>query len=573
MAKISRVLTAFGALVLLSLSSFGNNFTPANAEDSDSNHFVNRTQTTNEVECGVNVSTISPWVSNANVEISFPSSSLASKSYLALDIDVLESKNNPELIMRLGANGVTFGSPDNVTIPGSPTSIQKMWGDWFFFPVGRTTIFISIANYMPSLSDISSFGFYFDTGVSGRSGKMIIRGLYLTSGQEVHEDDTDIMQLSDLTADVATSAINDSRYTSLGVDSSKVGGSEGTWNIDGVALHSSFENSLKIHVKATSEGGQASEAPNDYGFLTLDYTDHPIDISGDDGFAFSVYAPKKETYFRIYVEDTDGHFYQPDVNGVSTSQSIMYPMIYNELPSSIMCFYNAFYLDEKTGGTVYVPYEDFIPVTYFQESDRESGPSTFSSIKKIHIGLDMLYGLRRYVMFSEFASVSIADNTINAFTRFSDLSASEWNRDSYLFSTVVKCQENDLRKGNFVIAEAEEEDQPGAITPIDLTQLNSAIGLSKTLDKSKYTKDSWNKLSKALITANNILEYSFLYSQVDIDNATIAVMYAIRTLEFKEPTNNLSLYIILGSIALALIVGGIITTAVVVKKKKGAKAQ
>jgi len=248
-------------------------------------------------------------------------------------------------------------------------------------------------------------------------------------------------------------------------------------------------------------------------------------------------------------------------------------MVYNEIPSSIMCFYNAFYLDEKTGGTVYVPYEDFVPVDYFQESDREAGPSTFSSIKKIHIGLDMLYGLRRYVMFSEFASVSIANNVINSFTRFSTLSATEWNRDSYLFSTVIKCQENELRKGNFVITEAGEEDQPGAITPIDLTQLNSAIGLSNTLDKSRYTKDSWNKLNKALITANNILEYSFLYSQVDIDNATIAVMYAIRTLEFREPTNNISLFIILGSVAIVLVAGGIVATAVVIKKKKGAKAR
>lgn len=573
MTKISRVLTAFGALFLLSLSSFGNNFTMANAEDSDDNHFVNRTQTTNEVEYGVNISTISPWVSNANVEISFPSSSLDSKSFLALDVDVLESKNNPEFIMRLGANGVTFGNPDNVTIPGSPTSIQKMWGNWFFFPLGRTTIFISIASYLSSLSSISSFGFYFDTGVSGRSGKMIIRGLYLTSEQGVHEDDMDIMQLGDLTTDAATNAINDSRYTSLGVDSSKVGGNEETWTIDGVALHSSFEDSLKIHVKATSEGGQASEAPDDYGFLTIDYTDHPINIAGDDGFAFSVYAPKKETYFRIYVEDTDGHFYQPNVDGTSSSESIMYPMIYNEIPSSIMCFYNAFYLDEKTGGTVYVPYEDFVPVDYFQESNRETGPSTFSNIKKIHIGLDMLYGLRRYVMFSEFASVNIANDTINAFTRFSTLSTTEWNRDSYLLSAVIKCQENELRKGNFVITEAGEEDQPGAITPIDLIQLNSAIGLSNNLDRSRYTKDSWNKLDKALITANNIIEYSFLYSQVDIDNATVAVLYAIRTLEFKEPTNNISLLIILGSVAIALVAGGIITTTIVIKKKKGAKVR
>ncbi len=468
--------------------------------------------------------TNSPWVSGTKWEISFSSQAI-NKAYLVFDFDVTLSKNNPELVSRLGLNGNYFTGHDGENFHGSSGSIMKNYGDWFFLTPGRNQLYLPTNIFCTSITSMDKFGLYFDTGFANRSGSSLnIYGLYLadTFDEELMTNyitPKNYQEHEDLITKVGVTS-------NISVD--KVVGS-----IKGAFLYGDYINSLLMHVKFSSEGGKTTEQPDDYGYITVDLG-RTVDISSDEGFAFSTYALEGETYFRIVLEDNNHHFYMPAFNGGAKEDAGSYPMINDSILMGILHFYGALFLEEKQSGTVYIPYDKFVGIDYMFGQTQTISSERIANISKIHIGMDMKYGLGRNLVINEFATCNNASNSITSLIRLADLSETEWNRDNYSQSTKISCNNSSKHQGNFVLSALPENRVPGTKDPISIDELNNVIALARTLNEKDYTSVSWATLKTKLENAENIAQYSELYEQTDINEAVKGLLKAIRGLKSAE---------------------------------------
>ncbi len=164
----------------------------------------------------LNVETDSPWATNADIVIELTETTV-NKAYLAVDLEVAYTGGSDILaVMHMGVNGTQFMGPDDVLIPGSPYGVDKKWGNWFFVPHGRTTLYISVADYLSNVETLSEFGIYFDTGVPEKAGSIVnVYGIYLVDViNEVNA--TNLIDFSSITVE-EDNVVNDDAILSNGV--------------------------------------------------------------------------------------------------------------------------------------------------------------------------------------------------------------------------------------------------------------------------------------------------------------------------------------------------------------------
>lgn len=510
--------TIFSAFSL-AISSKSTRAVLADGEDG----YIVKNESTAVEDC-FEVVTNSPWVSGAKWEISFTEITV-NKAYIVLDYDVTLSLNNPELVTRLGLNGSYFTGHDGENFHGSNINIMKNWGDWFFLNPGRNQVYFPTEYFCSSITSANKFGLYFDTGFANRSGSSLnIYGLY---------------QADTFDEELTTNYITPKSYqdhedliTTVGANS-RLSIDKVLDTVAGAWLYGDYVGALKMHVKSGGEGGQTIDNPNDYGYISLTL-DTPVDVSGDEGFAFSAFAIDGETYFRIALEDSNGHIYMPALVGSPKEDAGTYPMIEDAIPVSILHFYGALYLDDKQSGTSYIPYEKFATTDYFLGASKAMSSSRIANIVKIHIGMDMLWGLGRNLVVNEFGTCDVDTMTVKSISQFSKLSETEWNRTNFSQSTKIAVNGAQIHKDNYVITAITEEQVPGAKAPVDPAELERAIQLAKSLNEKDYTAVTWAVLKTKLENAENLVQYSELYEQKDFDDATKALMKAIRGLQLDE---------------------------------------
>ena len=528
-------------------------------------------ETTEEKEEYFKIVTNSPWETGAKWEISLLTPQTLNKSYIVIDFEVTKSLNNPELVARLGLNGTYFNAPntDDHYYHGSHGDIMKNWGDWFFLTPGRNQLYLSVETFASSIVNMESFSIFFDTGFDNRSGSSInIYGLY---------------QANAFDEELTTNYIVPNTYkthpeaiTKVGVTASTI--TNGGKEIRGAYLFGDYVGALNIHVKSSTEGGTKMDKDNagegnDYGYLTISLN-NAVDITDDEGFAFSVYALKGVTFFRITLEDEEGHFFAPALYGGEQGDAKTFPMISDSVLMTITHFYAAIFMEEKDNGTVYIPYDCFEGQQHMFEEDHLVQTTRITNIKRIHVGLDMWYGLGRNLVVNEFGTCDLETESVKSLVQLSKLSNAEWNRDNFNSSTRLSVNNSDAHKNNFTFRAINENEIPGAKELIDIDSLNRTIKLAKSLNKNDYTQDSWENLAIKLENAENIATYSELYEQKDIDDATNDLLMAIRKLELNTTNKKQGLkpvYIVLIAVGggVLLLGGAAAITIVSIKKKRG----
>lgn len=535
-----------------------------------------------DVESRFSVVTHSPWATDTKLLISFTETEVGESEYLVLDYDTTLSKNNPELVARLGVNGNYFKGHDNEFFHGSTKNVMKNYGDWFFLPPGRNQLFLPVETFLldssnQKLENINEFDIFFDTGFENRSGSSIdIYGLYFANSFEE--------TLSNNMIEASTYDADDTRITKIGINLDIIS-DQNAGEIQGAWLNGDYVGALQMHVKGNDEGGTRIAAPEDeYGFITITLNES-IDISNDEGFAFSVFAPDGETYFKIILEDNNGYYYMPIFSGSNKDGAGHYPMMTDGIVLSILHFFGALYMDNKENGTAYIPYDKFEGVDHMFGEDIPLPTTPIDNIKKIHIGMDMNYGLGRNLVINEFGTCDVETASINSILQLSEMSETEWNRERFAQSENITINGSDKHRNNLVITAIDEEHIPGAKEIVNTAELENAIDLAHSLNKSDYTVKSWNYFLEKLDDAENILQYSMLYEQSDCDKATTDLLIAIRKLEPNTTTNNNSraLIIVASSVGggLVLIFGGLIIAGFIVggsafalftgKRKNGGK--
>ena len=417
------------------------------------------------------ITTNSPWVANAKWELSFAETAI-NKAYVVLDYDVTLSLNNPELVARLGINGTYFTGHDGENFHGSRNNIMKNWGDWFFLTPGRNQVYFPTDIFCSSVENMNKFGLYFDTGFDARAGSSInVYGLYLADtfddalttnyiAPKNYQDHTDLIETVGVRLELSVDKL--------------MGEIAGAW------LYGDYVGALKMHAKTASEGGHTVEQPDDFGYLTITL-DQPVDVSEDDGFAFSVYGVEGETYFRIILEDDQGYFYQPAMVGGSKDSAGSYPMISDSIVASILHFYGCFYLNDKETGTAFFPYSALGGVNYMFGENRAINSDPISNIAKIHVGMDMLYGLGRNLVINEFGTCKASTDSVKSLVQLSKLSDTEWDRNNLANSTKLSINGSNTHKGNFAINAITENEVPGAKVAVDTTSIKNTVALAKTL--------------------------------------------------------------------------------------------
>ncbi len=539
------------------------------AASSDSNSdFINRREVSTSGDSNIEIQTISPWVSGAKVEIELDDVDI-DKAYLVIDIEVVESINNTEAVMHFGVNETVIEGPDDVSIHGNPTNVQKMWGNWFFVPQGRTALYISVDDYLTDTNTLNKFGIYFDTGVSGRSVKMNVWGLYLSNELDQIETEN-LITLNGINFDETTHIVDDSSIIAVGTTVKFYNNNESKWEFDAAEIHDDWENALKIHVKSESEGGIATHDPDGYGFVTFDFGNDTIVPSQNNGIALQVYALSGETYFKIFFEDINGHIFTPNIPGTGPTESTVgFKFGQESIASTQAGFYNAVYLPEDTAGTIYIPFTNLIQVNRFLGENLTTTPEIeIGQICKLHIGLDMEYGLGRSLAIGSMVYVNPVTGELNSIIKTSDLGSQELNIDDVTSGTIVMINETGNQLENFILSKLDVSETPGFIPENDLSELNTVIDIVESLDRRQYTDESWQNVQDELLNAINIRDYQELYNQNDIETAANNLYLTYVRLDKIEQTSNLTLWIVLGSSFSGLVILGVLGF-LIIRKKRG----
>lgn len=557
---ILSTILSFGLCSILPLT---NVLSPALAESTDGYVEVEKNV---QIDGKFSAVTNSPWVNDTKLIFNFDSVSI-NKAYIVFDYDVTLSNDNPELVTRIGINDAYFQGHDGTYYHGSNYDVMKNWGDWFFLPVGRNKVYFPVTDFCSSVASMNNWGLYFDTFYEKRSGSSIdIYGLYLVDSYD-DELENNIILPEDYIAE-------ETKITKLGIDLT-IFPTENADQILGAYLYGDYVNSLRMHVKNGREGGIPVSQPDDYGYLSISLNE-AFDVSSDEGFAFSIFACSGYTYFRIVLEDDEGYFYMPVFNGGPKDSAGSYPMINYGTIGSILHFYGALYLDDQDFGTVYIPYKSFVGLNYMFEESQPLSPHPIQKIKTIHVGMDMNYGLGRNLVINEFATCDVETESITSMLQMSKMSETEWNRNKVLLSTNITIHGLDAYANNYVVSVVDKYHVPGAKEEVDISELQHAVNLAKTFEKEDYTEQSWSNLMTKLENAENLLQYSSLYEQSDIENATSELLVAIRQLKpiaEVEANNDVNplIIIIISISSVILLSGAVIGIVFVIKKKRGKK--
>jgi hypothetical protein len=538
------------------------------------------------VEDGLIVETQESWVTNSDTyfEVTLDEEYvLNSNDYLAIDFKITKH-NYDYFICKFGVNGHLFSVGENgsETITsfaainsGAVSTVTQKFNFFFFFVAEFDgTIFIS-KDYIGSNNELEStiktFRVQYDSSNPSRQFNVVWRSIYVVNKEYLsREEGKTLFNFKDLnTNDDKT--INDKRFKSSNNLVTSNDSREYTiTTIEGVNLISSLDRGMVFGMRSKSDGAvdlSSDEFGDTYknnalSLLKFDLQDRSF--SPRDGFAFNFYAITN-CYFKVIIQDENGNLFMSNIPSVgSTTMNYIDSL---SVAKTLQCRYEAFYVEAKQSGTVFVPYSSLIDCKYFK-GNPVNNTDVLGKITAIYLGIAYSLSPGKRIIFGSFSDVSIKEEKVTTIFDTAKLSEEELNYDDLLASTFAYPDGTSEYHINNLKIEKAYPSLLSTFKNIDL--LKGLIERCKSIDKDLYTESSYENLKNILITVELSLENEYL-SQSELDTMYEKLSLAFYNLELKEEKNSIvDLIFFIASIVSAII--GIsflaIVVAVLFKRKK-----
>lgn len=453
--------------------------------------------------------------------VSFPQTGFTD-NYLALRLTV-ESVTGSFMTFRLGTNGSYFssGAEDSVhtvkavTDTGETVDVEQKFGYWFFVPVGFSGVLyiprelcVIGGSHTPvrSLQDVCVF---YDASAYGAASTVAFDKLYACSEVGASSDDC-IVDFSALTAD-DDGNVTDARFSGTGVAAVNRAEQTGAYRCDGVELYADMAGAVVFGVKTPSEGGSVVENTYAYGWASIELGENAF--APTDGLAFTVLGISRECYFRVYLEDRNGALWQPRVALTEGMASFFRDGVDMGLRGMFGCLY----MLKGEIGTAYIPYDDFVSVTYggdFLGRDIAAG-TEMGDIVRIHIGMDMVYGLGRRMAIGAFADVDLHTETVTSVVDLAKLDGTQVDTAQPALGTVLHCESSRTHTGNWVWSRLSAKQLPDYI---DKDYLQRLVDTCSDMPDASYAESDWKQFQNHLTVAKAVLGNAFA-TQEQIDSA------------------------------------------------------
>jgi len=403
-----------------------------------------------------------------NAALDFTSASLEGKSVLAIDIENTGVTGGSDAYanVKVGINGNILNKYDNLFLTSEPSNVvEKKWGDWWFIaPSSRATVFLPTAEWLEGQTEIHQISFIFDNYAGNtKIFDVTLHGVYLLTANSVYGGTNLLPVLSNDESD----AISDTKLALLNCTAS--------YTTTAIKSNMSLDGSPKIHVKSTGEGGVADTG---YSFLTIKPTTSDLLINSKNGFAFDVNTYAGECYIQMQLINTDGTMFQYSYVDWNNRGVLLTTPDGTVSHSIVHTLYGGLYIPANVKGTLYVPYSVFFT-------------TPAGILREIKIGLDVQYGLGRSIALGNFVHVdATTTHKVYNMCTLSDLSESQWNRESLNLGTNFFCGETGNKFSDFAVSEYKYFDV------YFLSQLNSgafkATLNGETLDMNQVQVGSTN---------------------------------------------------------------------------------
>lgn len=537
-------------------------------------------------ENGLIVETQDTWVANSNtffeltLDTPYP---LRDGDFLAIDFEVTRHVYD-YFICKFGVNGQLFavgaeGSDTVINHPalhnGSIITVTQKFGFFFFFSgTFKGTIYISrdyIGTNEALETEIRSFRVQYDSSNVSRHTTIVWHELYVVNQEYLPaQQGTLLFDFHSLvTNDDKT--INDNRFiASENLTVSNDNRETLVTSIEGVNLVSSLDYAMIFGMRSKSDGAvdlsseefAGAYTNNVLSLLKFDLGDRTF--VPHDGFAFNFYAITN-CYFKVIVEDENGNRYMPNIpsSGSNTFNCVNSLSVVNTVEGR----YEAFYVNAKQTGTIYVPYSSLIDCRYFQgEAVTNSG--TLGQIRAIYLGIAFSLSPGRRIIFGAFSDVSVGDEKVVTIFDTAKLSHEELNYDNLSASTFAyPIGTSQHHIDNLKIEKA----NPSLLSSYKhLELLLGLIARCREIDPTKYTKESYENLRNVLLTVELSMDNEYLsQAEFNVLYEKLSKAYFNLVLAYQGSQINGNLILLIASSCLAL--GGIsflLTTLVKLRKRR-----
>lgn len=535
------------------------------------------------VENGLIVETPESWTTNSStyfeVNLETPYE-LQENDFLAIDFEVTRHVYD-YFLCKFGVNGHLFSVGENGsdTVTNHPSlnngnisTVTQKFGFFFLFTADfKGTIYIS-KDYIGSNNEldtvISSFRVQYDSSNVTRKTTVVWHNVYVVNQEYLTlEQGTLLFDFHSLfTNDDKT--INDNRFTcSKNLIVCNDNRETALTSIDGVNLVSSFDSGMVFGMKSKPDGAvdlSAEEfnglyANNTLSLLKFDLGDKSF--TPHDGFAFNFYAVTN-CYFKVIIEDENGNLLMPNIpsSGSNSFNCVNTLSVVNTIQGK----YEAFFVNAKQTGTVYIPYSSLIDCKYFQ-GNQVTNSGTLGKITAVYLGIALSLSPGRRIIFGSFADISITNDFVASVFDTSKLSHEELNYDNLLSSTFAyPVGTSEYHINNLKIERA----YPSLLSTFKNTELLvGLIARCKAVDPSLYTPASYDNLKNTLLVVELSLDNEYL-SQAEVDTLYVKLSKAFFNLELVDNRNKVDLNLIFLISSGCFALGGITFISLVLLRRK-----
>lgn len=535
------------------------------------------------VENGLIVETHDSWSTNSDTyfEVNLDSPyQLKENDFLAIDFEVTRHVYD-YFICKFGVNGRLFSvgenGSDTVTNHASLnndniSTVTQKFGFFFLFSADfKGTIYISkdyIGSNSQLESEITSFRVQYDSSNVSRKTTIVWHSVYVVNEEYLPvEQGTLLFDFHSLVSN-DDKTINDNRFAcSKNLIISNDNREITMTSIDGVNLVSSLEYGMVFGMRTKSDGAVDLASEEFAGAYSNDVLSLlKFDLGNKsfvphDGFAFNFYAVTN-CYFKMIVQDEYGNLFMPNIPSSGSNNFNCINTL--SVVETVLGKYEAFYVNAKQSGTIYVPYSSLIDCRYFQ-GQPVANSGTLGKITAVYLGIAFSLSPGKRIIFGSFADVNVANDAVVSIFDTSKLSGDELNYDdirSSTFAYPIGTSEHHIN--NLKIERA----YPSLLSTFKNTELLvGLIARCKAVDATLYTKASYENLKNVLLTVELSLDNEYL-SPAEVDTLYEKLSKAYFNLRLKDNgiDVNINLIFLISSGCVAL--GGMTFLSLVLFRRK-----
>lgn len=581
-----KLLPLFLSLLMLPLCFNKADFSATYAQD-DGGTIVDKEEKT-IIEDGLIARTQDSWVTNSNTffEVTLDDEyTFQANDYLAIDFKVTQHTYD-YFICKFGVNGHLFsvgdsGSESVNSFPsingGRISNVTQKYNFFFFFTAEFDgTIYIS-KDYIGANNvletKIQTFRVQYDSSNPTRQFSVVWRSIYIVNAEYLSRDQgTTLFDFKTLnTNDDKT--VNDTRFThSDNLTISNEYREETVTTISGVNLTSSLDSAMIFGMRSKSDGA-VNLSDEEYGdtyknnvlsLLKFDLQEKSYEPR--DGFAFNFYGITN-CYFKVILEDENHNKYMPNISSSGASSPINY-VDQLSVVKTIQGRYEAFYVDAKQCGTVYVPYSSMIDCKYFQGNPVVNS-GEMGKIIAVYLGIAFSLSPGRRIIFGSFADVSISEEKVVTIFDTAKLSNEELNYSNLIASTFAYPIGTSEHHINNLKIERAYSSILSTYKNVEL--LKGLVKRCQNVKKELYTEESYNNLKNVLTSVELSLDNEYL-SQTEFDTMYEKLSLALFNLILKEEKkSNINTILLIVGISVAAAGLTFLVVALILRRKKHEK--